>query len=166
MKSILMISLHGYVGANAELGKPDTGGQVVYVLELAERFSRLGKRVDLVTRQFEDQPEYDVVDENYSVWRIPFGGKKFIRKEDMHDHLKKFGTNCLGAIKKENKKYDIVYTHYWDAGWAGQKIAEELVIYWILFDLWYRNTKIIRLFYKTAEKMIDGLTDRQTKGII
>ena len=128
MKSILMISLHGYVGANAELGKPDTGGQVVYVLELAERFSRLGKKVDLVTRQFEDQPEYDVVDENYSVWRIPFGGKKFIRKEDMHDHLKKFVTNCLAAIKKEGKKYDVVYSHYWDAGYAGQKIAEELGI--------------------------------------
>ncbi|AXP79514.1 Mannosylfructose-phosphate synthase [Mariniflexile rhizosphaerae] len=128
MKSILMISLHGYVGAHAELGKPDTGGQVVYVLELAERFSRLGKRVDLVTRQFENQPEYDIVDENFSVWRIPFGGKKFIRKEDMHDHLKKFVTNCLTAIKKEQKKYDIVYTHYWDAGWAGQKIAEELGI--------------------------------------
>ncbi|SFZ92555.1 mannosylfructose-phosphate synthase [Flaviramulus basaltis] len=128
MKSILMISLHGYVGANAELGKPDTGGQVVYVLELAERFSRLGKKVDLVTRQFEDQPEYDVVDENYSVWRIPFGGKKFIRKEDMHDHLKKFVTNCLAAIKKEGKKYDVVYSHYWDAGFAGQKIAEELGI--------------------------------------
>jgi mannosylfructose-phosphate synthase len=58
MKSILMISLHGYVGVHAELGKPDTGGQVVYVLELAERFSRLGKRVDLVTRQFEYQPQY------------------------------------------------------------------------------------------------------------
>ena len=128
MKSILMISLHGYVGANAEFGKPDTGGQVVYVLELAERFSRLGKRVDLLTRQFEDQPEYDHVDENYSVWRIPFGGKKFIRKEDMHDHLKKFVTNTLAAIKKENKKYDVVYSHYWDAGFAGQKIAEELGI--------------------------------------
>ena len=123
-----MISLHGYVGANPELGKPDTGGQVVYVLELAERFSRLGKKVDLVTRQFEDQPEYDVVDENYRVWRIPFGGKKFIRKEDMHDHLKKFVTNCLAAIKKDGKKYDVVYSHYWDAGWAGQKIAEELGI--------------------------------------
>ncbi|AUC22371.1 glycosyl transferase [Polaribacter sejongensis] len=128
MKSILMISLHGYVGAHAELGKPDTGGQVVYVLELADRFSRLGKRVDLVTRQFEDQPEYDHVDENFNVWRIPFGGKKFIRKEDMHDHLKKFVTNTLAAIKKENKKYDVVYSHYWDAGWAGQKIAEELGI--------------------------------------
>ncbi len=128
MKSILMISLHGYVAAEPELGKPDTGGQVVYVLELADRFSRLGKRVDLLTRQFEDQPEYDDVNENYKVWRIPFGGKEFIRKEDMHDHLGQFVTNTLAAIRKAGKQYDIVYTHYWDAGWAGQKIAEELGI--------------------------------------
>ena len=121
-----MISVHGYVGTEPELGKPDTGGQVVYVLELADRFSRLGKRVDLLTRQFEDQPEYDLVNENYSVWRVPFGGKKFIRKEDMHDHLNQFVTNTLSAIKKQGKRYDIIYSHYWDAGWAGQKIAEEL----------------------------------------
>jgi len=128
MESILMISLHGYVATNAELGKPDTGGQVVYVLELADRFSRLGKKVDLVTRQFEDHPEYDEANENFKVWRIPFGGKEFIRKEDMHDHLRKFVTNCLAAIRKQGKKYDIVYSHYWDAGWAGQKISEELGI--------------------------------------
>ena len=35
--SILMLSVHGYVAAEPELGKPDTGGQVVYVLELAKR---------------------------------------------------------------------------------------------------------------------------------
>ncbi len=128
MDSILIISLHGYVGAEPELGKPDTGGQVVYVLELAERFNRLGKRVDLVTRQFEDQPEFDIVYENYRIWRIPFGGKEFIRKEDMHDYLNKFVTNCLSAIQQHDKRYDVIYSHYWDAGWAGQKIAEELGI--------------------------------------
>ena len=57
INNILMISLHGYVASEPELGKPDTGGQVVYVLELAKRFSRLGLRVDVVTRRFEDQPE-------------------------------------------------------------------------------------------------------------
>ena len=35
---ILMLSLHGYVGAEPELGLPDTGGQVVFVLELAKRY--------------------------------------------------------------------------------------------------------------------------------
>ncbi len=126
--NILMISLHGYVAGEPELGKPDTGGQVVYVLELAKRFSRLGKRVDLLTRRFEDQPEEDVVNDNFRVWRIPFGGREFIRKEDMHDHIGDFVTNFLAAVRKRGGQYDVVYSHYWDAGWAGQKIAEELGI--------------------------------------
>lgn len=126
--SILMLSVHGYVAAEPELGKPDTGGQVVYVLELAKRFSRLGYRVDLITRRFEDQPEFDEVNENFRVWRIPFGGKRFIRKEDLHDHLGDFVTNCLAAVRNRARQYDVVYSHYWDGGWAGQKIAEELEI--------------------------------------
>lgn len=124
--TILMLSLHGYVAAEPELGKPDTGGQVVYVLELAKRFSRLGRRVHLVTRRFEGQPEVDQVNENFSVRRIAFGGENFIRKEDMHEHLSDFVTNCLAAIRARGDQYSIVYSHYWDAGWAGQKIAEEL----------------------------------------
>ena len=126
--AILMFSIHGYVGAEPELGKPDTGGQVVYVLELAKRFSRLGYTVDLVTRRFEDQPEVDRINENCRVWRIPFGGDKFIRKEDMHDYLGDFVTNCLAAIRNRGRQYSVVYSHYWDGGWAGQKIAEELSI--------------------------------------
>ena len=128
INSILMLSLHGYVAAEPELGKPDTGGQVVYVLELAKRFSRLGRRVDLVTRRFEDQPELDEVNDNFRVWRIPFGGRDFIRKEDMHDYLGDFVTNFLSAVRARGHQYDVVYSHYWDAGWAGQKIAEELGI--------------------------------------
>ncbi len=128
INSILILSTHGYVGAEPELGKPDTGGQVVYVLELAKRFSRLGRRVDLVTRRFENQPEVDEINENCRVWRIPFGGKKFIRKEDMHDYMDDFVTNFLSAIRSRGAQYDVIYSHYWDAGWAGQKIAEELGI--------------------------------------
>lgn len=126
--SILMLSTHGYVAAEPELGKPDTGGQVVFVLELAKRLSRLGYRVDLVTRRFERQPEYDRINEGLRVWRIPFGGKRFIRKEDMHDVLSNFITNFLSAVRSRQIKYDVVNSHYWDAGWAGQKIAEELRI--------------------------------------
>lgn len=128
INSILMMSLHGYVSTDPELGKPDTGGQVVYVLELAKRFSSLGCRVDLVTRRFEDQPEFDEVNENFRIWRIPFGGPAFIRKEDMHDVLGDFVTNFLSAARNRGSQYDVVYSHYWDAGWGGQKVAEELGI--------------------------------------
>ena len=128
MGSILMLSLHGYVAAEPELGKPDTGGQVVFVIELAKRFSRLGYRVDVVTRKFERQPEFDRINDGLQVWRIPYGGRRFIRKEDMHDYLSDFITNFLAAVRSRQIGYDVVNSHYWDAGWAGQKIAEELRI--------------------------------------
>ncbi|TMV76705.1 glycosyltransferase family 1 protein, partial [Thioclava sp. BHET1] len=126
--SLLMISLHGYVAGSPELGKPDTGGQVVFVLELAKRFARLGYQVDVMTRRFEDQPTHDIINENLRIWRIPFGGPDFIRKEDMHDWYGDFITNALAGIRKRGIQYDVVNSHYWDAGVCGQKIAEELQI--------------------------------------
>ena len=119
------MSIHGYVGATPELGKPDTGGQVVFVLELAKQFAELGYRVDLVTRRFEGQPDFDRLSENFRIWRIPFGGREFIRKEDMHDHLDELVRRFLAGHKRS---YAAVLSHYWDAGWAGQRIAEELRI--------------------------------------
>jgi len=124
----MMISLHGYVAGSPELGKPDTGGQVVFVMELAKRFARLGYNVDVVTRQFEDQPAEDRINDNLRVWRIPFGGPEFIRKEDMHDWYGDFVSNLLAAVRKHGLRYDVVNSHYWDAGVSGQKIAEELQI--------------------------------------
>lgn len=125
---ILMLSLHGYVGAEPELGLPDTGGQVVFVLELAKQFRELGHAVDIVTRRFGDQPEIDDMGENLRVWRIPFGGPDFLRKEDMHDHLDEFVRRFLDMAREGQAVYDVVNSHYWDAGYAGQRISEELRI--------------------------------------
>lgn len=122
---VLMLSLHGYVGADVELGKPDTGGQVVFVLELARKFAEMGHAVDVVTRQFEGQPEIDDLGDGARIVRVPFGGDDFIRKEDMHDHLEEFVAAFLAG---NGHGYDVVSSHYWDAGWAGQRIAEELAI--------------------------------------
>jgi mannosylfructose-phosphate synthase len=122
-RDLLVVSIHGYVGANPELGKPDTGGQVVFVLELAKQFAELGYRVDVVTRRFEGQPEFDRLSENLRIWRVAFGGKEFIRKEDMHDHLDEFVRRFLA---ERRRPYVAVLSHYWDGGWAGQRIAEEL----------------------------------------
>lgn len=125
---ILMLSLHGYVAAEPELGLPDTGGQVVFVLELAKQFRDLGYVVDVVTRRFEDQPEFDDMGANLRVWRIPFGGAEFLRKEDMHDHLDEFVARFDDAIRETQISYDYISSHYWDAGYAGQQISEEFGI--------------------------------------
>ncbi|MHB0952175.1 MAG: glycosyltransferase family 4 protein [Allorhizobium sp.] len=125
---IALVSTHGYVAAHPPLGAADTGGQVVYVLELAKKLAQLGHKVDIFTRRFEDQPEIDEVDENVRVIRIPCGGPDFIPKEYLHRHLTEWSENALRYIKREGLTYLFINSHYWDAGVAGQRLSEALSI--------------------------------------
>ncbi|MBA3699236.1 MAG: glycosyltransferase [Planctomycetes bacterium] len=123
---IAMVSTHGYVAAQPPLGKADTGGQVVYVLELAKKLADMGYEVDIWTRRFEDQPEVDVMTERVRVLRVPCGGKDFIPKEYIHRSLKEWARKVLATIRKHDVSYVFINSHYWDAGYASQLLAEPL----------------------------------------
>lgn len=125
---IALISTHGYVAANPPLGAADTGGQVVYVLELARKLGQLGYNVDIYTRQFEDQPQFDAVDERVHVIRIPCGGPDFIPKEYLHQHLMEWCEKALRFIRSNGFEYFFINSHYWDAGVAGQRLSEALSV--------------------------------------
>ncbi|MFW5996907.1 MAG: glycosyltransferase [Lentisphaeria bacterium] len=125
---IAMVSTHGYVAAEPPLGAPDTGGQVVYVLELSKKLAQLGFAVDIWTRQFEDQPQIEEVAENVRIVRMPCGGEEFIPKEFLYKKLPEWGEHVLRFIKAENLSYSFINSHYWDAGLAGQHLANVLKI--------------------------------------
>lgn len=125
---IAMISTHGYVAAEAPLGKPDTGGQVVYVLELSKKLAQLGYKVDIWTRRFEGQPETEKVDENVRIIRMKCGGDEFIPKEYLYKKLPEWTENALRFIKSKKLNYEFINSHYWDAGLAGQHLAEVLAV--------------------------------------
>ncbi|MCF3643299.1 glycosyltransferase family 1 protein [Rhizobium sp. TRM95111] len=125
---IALISTHGYVAANPPLGAADTGGQVVYVLELAKKLGQLGFLVDIYTRRFEDQPQFDEVDERVRVIRLPCGGRDFIPKEYLHEHLMEWCEKALRFIKSNELSYFFINSHYWDAGVAGQRLSEALSV--------------------------------------
>jgi mannosylfructose-phosphate synthase len=121
-----MVSTHGYVAAEPPLGAADTGGQVVYVIELSKKLAQLGFEVDIWTRRFEDQPEMDVINDNVRVLRAPCGGRKFLDKEYLVKHLPEWAENTLRFIQKHGLKYQFFNSHYWDAGYATQRLAEAL----------------------------------------
>ncbi len=121
-----MVSTHGYVAANPPLGAADTGGQIVYVLELAKKLAQLGYDVDIWTRRFEKQPEIDIVNPRVRVIRARCGGDDFIAKEYLHLHLMEWCEHALRFIKKHGLKYEFINSHYWDAGCAGQRLSEAL----------------------------------------
>jgi mannosylfructose-phosphate synthase len=121
-----MVSTHGYVAADPPLGAADTGGQVVYVLELSKKLAQLGFEVDIWTRRFEDQPEMDVVNDRVRVLRMPCGGRNFRDKEYLVGHLGEWAEHALRFIKYHGLKYQFLNSHYWDAGYATQRLAEAL----------------------------------------
>jgi len=125
---IMMISTHGYVAAEALFGKPDTGGQVVYVLELSKCLARMGYQVDILTRQFEDQSHCEPVAERVQVLRFPCGGKDFIPKETLCEFIPEWVENVSRYIRENDLQYAFIDSHYWDAGLAGQALSNRFRI--------------------------------------
>lgn len=123
---VAMVSTHGYVAAVPPLGAADTGGQVVYVLELSKKLAQLGYQVDIWTRRFEEQPEIESVSDRVRILRMPCGGREFLPKEYLCDHLAEWNEHTLRFIQQHALSYNFINSHYWDAGLAAQHLANVL----------------------------------------
>jgi sucrose-phosphate synthase len=136
---ILMLSIHGLVrGHDLELGRDaDTGGQVTYVIELARALGRHPgvERVDLLTRLIEDplvSPDYSAPEEKLGpracIVRLPFGPKRYLRKEVLWKHLDHLVDRCLHYLRGQQRLPDIIHSHYADAGYVGLQLSRLLGI--------------------------------------
>lgn len=123
---VAFISIHGYVDPIPKLGLTDTGGQVVYVVEMAKRLGDMGIKVDIYTRLFGDRKDIEKVSRNVRIIRIPCGPKGFLRKEELYPYLDEYAENLIGFTSRRGIQYDIIHSHYWDAGYVSLRIREEL----------------------------------------
>ena len=126
MKRIAMFSVHGYFDPVPRLGATDTGGQVVYVIDLAKAIAGTGVKVDIYTRQFEGGLREEPINDDVRVIRLPCGPDEFIRKEELFKYWDEFIDNLDGYMKENNLTYDVFHSHYWDAGYVAMKITEKL----------------------------------------
>ncbi|HEY41338.1 MAG TPA: glycosyltransferase family 1 protein [Dehalococcoidia bacterium] len=119
LKKICMLSTHGYFDPVPQLGRTDTGGQVVYVLQLAKALTTYDIKVDIYTRWFDrTKPQIDPVPDNADVRviRIPAGPWEFIPKEEIYDVLPELAANMTAFIRQHSLDYDLFHGHYVDAG--------------------------------------------------
>lgn len=129
IKRIAMLSTHGYFDPVPKLGRTDTGGQVVYVLELAKALTRAGFQTDIYTRWFDrSQDQIDPVPglPDVRVIRIPAGPWEFIPKEFIYDVLPELALNMVAFIRDQNIDYDLYHGHYVDAGIVALDVAKAL----------------------------------------
>lgn len=128
LSRILLMNPQGYVEYPAPLGKTDTGGQTLYVLQLAQALGRKNIKVDIITRKFDDRPDEEEVFENVKIIRIPCGSSTFVPKEKMYELMPELVENLMHHIEKTQKKYDLIHSHYWDGGYAGYLLSKMLDI--------------------------------------
>jgi mannosylfructose-phosphate synthase len=129
IKHIAHLSTHGYVDVVPQLGQTDTGGQVVYVLKLAEALAHQDIRVDLFTRWFDkSKPQIENLtsDGQARLIRIPTGEWEFVPKEFIYDLLPDLADNLVDFIRNEKIDYDLFHGHYVDAGIVTQNCAQQL----------------------------------------
>ena len=124
MKRALMISTHGYFEKQPNFGLTDTGGQIVFVIEVSKAMAKHGYKVDILTRQFEDFPAIDPINEDVRIVRIPCGGRDFIPKEYLVKDLPEIINGFKAFCQENDLQYEFIDSHYWDAGFVGMKLAE------------------------------------------
>lgn len=136
---VLMLSVHGLIrGDDPELGvDADTGGQTLYVLELARALGRhpAVDRVDLLTRLLEDPrvaPDYarpeEPLGQGVRLVRLPFGPRRYLRKEALWNHLDQIVDRTVSYLRQLGRLPDVIHSHYADAGYVGVQLSQLLGI--------------------------------------
>lgn len=124
---IAMISEHG--DPLAPLGGQQSGGQNVYVYELARALSKLGVSVDVYTRW--DSRKSDPVvrfAERAKVIRLKAGPQQFVSKDKFGPLMPEFVEKFLEYTRISKTKYDLIHSHYYFSGWAGLQLKNILKI--------------------------------------
>lgn len=152
-RTVVMVSPHGWFAQHDVLGKPDTGGQVTYVLdqaraierELRHRFYESGleikPHVAILTRLIPnaegttcDQPREKVIgSEACWIIRVPFRNQdesvhpSWISRFHIWPYLEDFTLQAREAVVAEFLAVpDLVIGHYSDGNLVAHRLAEEL----------------------------------------
>ena len=152
-----MLSTHGYFDATPQLGQTDTGGQVVYVLELSQALARIGIHVDIYTRWFDPaEAQIEIIPDcpKVRIIRIPAGPMEFIPKEQLYERLPELAENLIKFVELNNIEYDLFHGHYVDAGVVAVEVAKRLnkPVFFTSHSLGALKRKLMNGYSKAMEK--------------
>jgi sucrose synthase len=153
VSKVVLISPHGWFGQNNVLGRPDTGGQVVYVLDqaralenyLAEDLRKSGLSIDpiilIITRLIpenegttSDQP-LEKVEGGKNIWilRVPFrddNGEvvpQWISRFRIWPYLDQFAADAEKEIRQELKGLpDLIVGNYSDGNLVATQLSKNM----------------------------------------
>ena len=152
MRKIALISEHA--SPLALVGSTDSGGQNVYVAQLAKHLARLGYLVDVFTRRDSEKQE-QVVEwlPNVRVVHVPAGPARFIPKEAMLPHMGQFTRFVIRFARRQTIPYALMHANFFMSGMVAQQVKQALGIPFVM--TFHALGRVRRLSQKEADAFPD-----------
>ncbi len=131
MNRIALISEHA--SPLATLGGKDSGGQNVYVAELAKHLVKKGYVIDIFTRK-DSRHQKEVVSwlPGINVIHIKAGPAKDIAKEELFQHMPQFVSQMVSFINSNRIDYTLLHANFWMSGWVACEVKKLLSIPFVI----------------------------------
>ena len=122
---LAMISEHA--SPLATLGGEDSGGQNVYVAQLARRLGAMGHEVDVFTRRDDEGlPEVVPFSKGVRVVNLAAGPAKAVPKDGIFRFMPAFRDAFYRFSKGGPAPYDLVHANFWMSGWVACEARRDL----------------------------------------
>lgn len=130
-KRIAFISEHA--SPMAQLGGADSGGQNVYVAELAGQLVKKGYEIDVFTRwENSGLPQSINYHPGLRVIHIEAGPVEQIPKEELLPYMDEFTAGMLDFIQVERITYDLIHANFFMSGLVAMNLNEKLNIPFVI----------------------------------
>jgi D,D-heptose 1,7-bisphosphate phosphatase len=151
-RRIAMISEHA--SPLGSLGGADSGGQNVYVAQVAVHLARQGDQVEVFTRREDPEIAEAVECEGFRVVHVPAGPPQRIRKEELLPYMPQFTEWMLNYCRRKNR-FDCIHANFWMSALVGADLQTALGI--PLIVTFHALGKVRRQFQGAA----DGFPDER-----
>ena len=111
----------------AAIGGIDSGGQNVYVAQLANQLAMRGYQVDVYTRR-DNETLPDVVRfiSRVRVIHVAAGPPRFVPKEELLPFMEEFARRMIAICRRERHPYDLVHANFWTSGVVALELKNAL----------------------------------------
>lgn len=149
VERIALISEHA--SPLAALGGVDSGGQNVYVAQLAKHFAAMGYRVDVFTRRDNEcTPEIVKSINGVRIIHVRAGPASFVRKEELLPFMGEFAENLYAFCKRQSRPYDIMHANFFMSGLVALRIKRKLRIPYVI--TFHALGRVRRMYQQEADE--------------
>jgi D-inositol-3-phosphate glycosyltransferase len=151
-RQIALISEHA--SPLAILGGVDSGGQNVYVGQLAKNLVASGYEVDVFTRRDSELlPETAEWVRGVRIIHVPAGPATYVRKEALLPYMDVFTEYMLHFCRCQRKAYDLLHANFWMSGLVAAELKQKLGIPFVI--TFHALGRVRRFHQQTADEFPD-----------